>query len=97
MNRTLKVERREDAAASDEMAREISEKTKVRTTEDESRQPGAQSPRPVDAESRRGRFEWCEFQKEHIPYIFRTVKGEKASARIFPGRLTLIKELPFQR
>lgn len=29
------------------------------------------SDRKLDAESRKGRFGWCEFEKNHIPYIFR--------------------------
>ena len=36
-----------------------------------------EADKKIDEESRRGRFGWCEFEKNYIPYIFRTGKGEK--------------------
>ena len=36
-----------------------------------------EAEKKIDEESRRGRFGWCEFEKNYIPYIFRTGKGEK--------------------
>jgi len=37
----------------------------------------ANAERPIDDESRKGRFGWAEFEKSHIPYIFRN-SGEKS-------------------
>ena len=39
-----------------------------------------EAEKKIDEESRRGRFGWCEFEKNYIPYIFRTGKQEKYSA-----------------
>merc|ERR1712088_726355 len=42
----------------------------------------------IDEESRRGRFGWCEFEKNFIPYIFRTGKQEKyTSVRMVERKL----------
>ena len=37
----------------------------------------AEVEKKIDEESRRGRFGWVEFEKNYIPYIFRTGKNEK--------------------
>jgi len=41
----------------------------------------------LDDESRRGRFGWCEFEKNHIPYIFRTGGEKFTSVRMVERKL----------
>ena len=48
----------------------------------------AEAEKKIDEESRRGRFGWCEFEKNYIPYIFRTGKQEKfTSVRMVERKL----------
>lgn len=50
--------------------------------------PVQEAEKKIDEESRRGRFGWCEFEKNYIPYIFRTGKQEKyTSVRMVERKL----------
>ena len=50
--------------------------------------PVQEVEKKIDEESRRGRFGWCEFEKNYIPYIFRTGKQEKyTSVRMVERKL----------
>jgi len=48
---------------------------------------GTAEEKRLDDESRRGRFGWCEFEKNHIPYIFRSGGEKFTSVRMVERKL----------
>ena len=50
-------------------------------------QNGSTEDKRLDDESRRGRFGWCEFEKNHIPYIYRSGGEKYTSVRMVERKL----------
>ena len=48
---------------------------------------GVVEEKRIDEESRKGRFGWCEFEKNYIPYIFRNAGEKYTSVRMVERKL----------
>lgn len=51
------------------------------------RSSSSSDERKIDAESRKGRFGWCEFEKNYIPFIFRNTGERYTSVRMVERKL----------